>query len=108
MKLVVNSIALSLSLYELTQTDGQRCGIFRHVDRNEVDEDYANQQIINIIKKYKNSFLPAKGAFKTQKNNLIGTSNMATEGEKTQLRKQKRMRFTSNRRKLLKGTETEI
>ena len=42
MRLVVNSIALSMN--EITQTDGQTCGIFRHVDRNQVDEDYASKQ----------------------------------------------------------------
>ena len=74
MKLVVNSIALSLN--EITQTDGQRCGIFRHFDRNEVNKDYANGQIINIIKKHQNSFLPTKGAFRNKRINLVGTSKL--------------------------------
>ena len=85
MKLVVNSTALSLN--EITQTDRQRCGIFRHVDRNEVNKDYANEQIINIIKIHQNSFLPTKGAFRNKRNTLVGTSTIAMEGTKTQLRK---------------------
>ena len=50
--MIVNSIAISLN--EISQTDGQQCGIFRYVDRDNVDEDYANQQIIDLIKKHKN------------------------------------------------------
>ena len=101
MKLVVNSIALSLN--EITQTDRQRCGIFRHVDRREVNKDYADEQIVNIIQKHQNSsFLPTKGAFKNKRNNMIGTSNLATEGTDAQIRKQKRMRIVSNREKSLK------
>jgi len=46
MKLVVNSIALSLN--EITQTDGQASGIFRHVERDQVDQEYASKQIVNI------------------------------------------------------------
>ena len=42
MKLVVNSIALSVN--EITQTDGQNCGIFRHVDRTEINKKYANEK----------------------------------------------------------------
>ena len=47
MRLVVNSIALSL--YEITQTDGQRCGIFHHALKNKVDKKYARDQILNKI-----------------------------------------------------------
>ncbi len=36
MKLIVNSITLSMN--ETSQTDGQLCGIFRHVDRKKVDK----------------------------------------------------------------------
>ena len=50
MKMVVNSIALSLN--EITQTDGQTSGLFHQVDRNDVDNEYASKQIVNIIKKY--------------------------------------------------------
>ena len=42
MKLFVNSIALSVN--EITQTDGQNCGIFRHVDRTEINKKYANEK----------------------------------------------------------------
>ena len=47
MKLVVSSIVLSLN--EITQTDGQKSGIFRHTDRNKIDGDYAIKQIVGII-----------------------------------------------------------
>ena len=49
MKLVVNSIVLSLN--EITQTDRQRSGIFCHTDKNEVIEDYTKKQIVSIIEK---------------------------------------------------------
>ena len=70
MKLVVNSITLSLN--EITQTDGQTSGIFQQVDRNDVDNEYASKQIVNIIKKHNNSSVPTKGAFKMMPNDLIG------------------------------------
>ena len=81
---------------EISQTDSQRCGIFCHIDRDNVDEDYANQQIVELIKKHKNSFLPTNGAFNTPNNNLKRASGMAVEGSQTQLRKQKKLRITSN------------
>ena len=99
-KLIIDSIAILLN--EITQTDGQQCGIFRHVERDDVDKDYANQQIIDMIKKYKNSFLPTKGVFQIQNNNSTRTSATVIEGSETQLRKQKRMRITSNREKFLR------
>lgn len=49
MKLVVSTITLSLQ--EITQTDRQSCGIFCHVDRSDVDREYALKQIVGIIKK---------------------------------------------------------
>ena len=100
MKLVVNSIAISIN--EISETDGQQCGIFCHVERDDVDKDYADQQIIEIIKKHKNSFLPSKGAFKSQNHNSTSTSSTVIEGSESQLRKQKRMRITSNREKFSK------
>ena len=72
MKLVVNSIALSLN--EITQTDGQTCGIFRHVSRNDVNEEYTMEQMLNIMTKHNNSFLPTKGAFNRKTNDLIHTN----------------------------------
>ena len=48
MKLVVNSIALSLN--EITQTDGQSSGIFRHISRNHVSKEYAMEQMLNIMR----------------------------------------------------------
>ena len=56
MKLVVNSLALSLN--EIALTDGQATGIFRHVERDKIDQGYASKQIVNILKKHNNSFLP--------------------------------------------------
>ena len=85
MKLVVNPIALSVN--EITQTDGQKCGIFHHVDRTEINKEYANEQIVNIITKHQNWFLPTNGAFRNKRSNLIRTSKMVTEGTETQLRK---------------------
>ena len=67
-----------------------------------MDEDYANQQIIDLIQKHKNSFLPTDGAFNTLTHNSKRTSGMAIEGSQTQLRKQKRLRITSNREKFLR------
>ena len=100
MKMVVNSIALSLN--DITQTDGKSSGIFCQVDRNDVDNEYASKQIVNIIKKHNNSFLPTKGAFKKRSNNLNGRKEKVTERTQTQLRKQKRLRITSNKEKYLK------
>ena len=37
MKLVVSSIALSLD--DITETDGQKSGVFHPIDRNKVDGD---------------------------------------------------------------------
>ena len=54
MRPVVNSI--TLSLYEITQTDRQRCGVFHHAPKNKVHEEYATDQIINKIQKHKNHF----------------------------------------------------
>ena len=103
MKLDDNSIALYLN--EIAQTDGQRCGIFRHVDRVDINKEYANEQIVNIITKHQNSFFPTKRAFKNKRNNLVGTSKMVTEGTETQLKKQKRMMITSHRGKFLKRND---
>ena len=100
MKLVVNSISISMN--EISQTDGQQCGIFRHMERENVNEEYANQQIVKLINKHKNSFLPTNGAFNTLNNNSKRTSDMAISGSDTQLRKQKIMRITSNREKFSK------
>ena len=50
MKLVVNSIALSLN--EIALTDGQATRIFRHVERDQIDKEYASKQIVSIIKKH--------------------------------------------------------
>ena len=100
MKLVIISIALSLN--KITQTDGQTCGIFCHENKNDVNKDNASKQILSIIKKHNNSFLPMKGAFNRHSKNPIERNQLVTESTGTQLRKQKRMRITSNKEKDLK------
>ena len=99
-KLVVNSIAISMN--EITQTDGQQCGIFRHMETDDVDKDYASNQIVELINKHKNSFLPSRGAFKSPDNYSTRATGKILEGWECQLRKQKRMRITSNREKRYK------
>jgi len=100
MQLVVNSIALSLN--EITLTDGKQRGIFRHMDPADIDEEYASNQIVNIIKKHNNSFLPMKGAFQMTSNDVINQNKLIMDGTQTQMRKQKRMRITSNKEKYTK------
>ena len=43
--------------------------IFCPKDRNEVNGDYATKQIVSIIRKHQNSFLPTQGTFTTKSNN---------------------------------------
>ena len=76
-----------------------------NVNRSEVNEQYANQQIVNIIQKHQNSFLPTKGAFRSKQNDISGHTSNVLEGSETQLRKQKRMRIMSNKEKFQKRSE---
>ena len=97
MKLVSNSIALSLN--DIVQTDGQVSGIFRHVGQEEVDESYACKQMISIIRKHNNSFLPKKGAFNISVEHDKNNNEIVTESTLTQRKRQKRMRIISNKEK---------
>ena len=81
MKLVVSSIALSLD--DITETDGQKMGIFNPIDRNKVDSDYATQQIVSIIRKHHNSFLPAQGAFSVKMKKSNNQFDNVTQGTET-------------------------
>lgn len=102
MKLVSNSIALSLN--DITQTDGQACGIFRHVNTEDVDETYASKQIVSIIRKHNNAFLPKKGAFNITVEHGKKDDDIVMESTLTQRRKQKRMRIISNKEKFARKT----
>ncbi len=54
-----------------------------------------------MIKKHNNLFLPKKGVFQMRSNDFVRKNDLALKSTQRQLRRQKRMRMTSNKRKII-------
>ena len=59
-------------------------------------------KLLVLLKKHNNSFLPTKGVFQMKSDNITQAKNNCIDSTSIQMRKQKRMRITSNKEKYAK------